>query len=570
MTLSSDESAHISSIPFPTVTVCPRIKTLKSTLDVSSKFNQNTQQLTSELSDTEMEQFSTLAHICEQMNRYIELENRFEDESIYNRIEEMAPNLNYSLQECKWRQRKVACADYITPMLTESGLCFTFNALNSRDVYTDEMAPGMMRIKNRPLSTNWSLEAGYKKGFNGTGYPIRVFNSGRQNSLDLIFSMNKRDHEFMCEASLEGFDIFLNAPVEIPNDQTIIQQPLIYLQEDNILTVEPQIIDISGGFSNYDLRQRQCYFDSEHRLRFFRTYTTVNCQQECLANYTLKICGCVKFSMPRDKNTKICGAASIDCYLNVQSRLNFFQDDDDDAIANCNCNQPCKFLKYQTTIANWKMATIGSEMNDTGQQLARVVIYFDAKRVQILKRSETYTLVDFLSICGGLLGLYLGISLLSIIEIVYYPTLRLFWTIYRPRPQIVKIDVEEIEEIQSSKYWGINVLRRFFRSFGIFCMEYCDCSNIHGFRYFTLKKLHWSERMIWVIAVCAAFYLCGSMIQGTWIRWQNNPVKIKEKDSDLRTIPFPTVTVCPQTKVTKYKLVVPSEFSSTSNMSYIE
>lgn len=38
---------------------------------------------------------------------------------------------------------------------------------------------------------------------------------------------------------------------------------------------------------------------------------------------------------------------------------------------------------------------------------------------------ETSTLADFIASFGGLLGLFMGISVLSIFEIVYYFTLRL-------------------------------------------------------------------------------------------------------------------------------------------------
>ena len=35
-----------------------------------------------------------------------------------------------------------------------------------------------------------------------------------------------------------------------------------------------------------------------------------------------------------------------------------------------------------------------------------------------------------MAICGGLLGLFLGATVLSIIEIVYYSSLRLFWNFH--------------------------------------------------------------------------------------------------------------------------------------------
>lgn len=40
-------------------------------------------------------------------------------------------------------------------------------------------------------------------------------------------------------------------------------------------------------------------------------------------------------------------------------------------------------------------------------------------------RTELYSQTDFIANCGGLLSLFTGVSLLSIVEMVYYCTLRL-------------------------------------------------------------------------------------------------------------------------------------------------
>lgn len=41
------------------------------------------------------------------------------------------------------------------------------------------------------------------------------------------------------------------------------------------------------------------------------------------------------------------------------------------------------------------------------------------------RRSELYGTTDFVANCGGLLGLFMGVSLLSVVEAIYYCTLRL-------------------------------------------------------------------------------------------------------------------------------------------------
>lgn len=58
-------------------------------------------------------------------------------------------------------------------------------------------------------------------------------------------------------------------------------------------------------------------------------------------------------------------------------------------------------------------------------QPVRLTIFFRENQFMALKRSELYGEIDFLANCGGLLGLFFGASVLSIMEIFYYFTLRL-------------------------------------------------------------------------------------------------------------------------------------------------
>lgn len=66
--------------------------------------------------------------------------------------------------------------------------------------------------------------------------------------------------------------------------------------------------------------------------------------------------------------------------------------------------------------------------------------------VSSLHRYVTYSLADFLAISGGLLQLFVGASLLSIIEFIYYCTLRLYWNIRQSRVEnIVPLQTKTID-----------------------------------------------------------------------------------------------------------------------------
>jgi amiloride-sensitive sodium channel len=51
-----------------------------------------------------------------------------------------------------------------------------------------------------------------------------------------------------------------------------------------------------------------------------------------------------------------------------------------------------------------------------------IYVVFKETKFMTLLRSERYGFIDFISNCGGLMGLFMGISILSIVEIFYYTT----------------------------------------------------------------------------------------------------------------------------------------------------
>lgn len=58
-------------------------------------------------------------------------------------------------------------------------------------------------------------------------------------------------------------------------------------------------------------------------------------------------------------------------------------------------------------------------------EIARINIFFKSSGFVGHKRSELYTNTDFLANFGGLIGMFMGASLLSLIEIFYFCMLRL-------------------------------------------------------------------------------------------------------------------------------------------------
>lgn len=171
------------------------------------------------------------------------------------------------------------------------------NCENSYDLYhISRMAPGMMIVKNNLKMTNWDLETGYKKISNETTYPYRSFNSGLIGGLEASVSLNQEDLEYYCHQHGLGFKVILSTPGD---SYRISRQSFrIPLFEDVSIAIKPKLIKTSEKLRKYHPNRRQCFYNAERRLRFFKMYTQNNCEAECLANFTKLECGCVKFFMP--------------------------------------------------------------------------------------------------------------------------------------------------------------------------------------------------------------------------------------------------------------------------------
>lgn len=90
--------------------------------------------------------------------------------------------------------------------------------------------------------------------------------------------------------------IHLHTPGEMP--QISKQYFRVPLNQEVIVSVKPNVMTTAEGLIQYAPSRRQCFFNKERDLKYFKIYTQKNCELECLSNYTVKMCNCTKFSMP--------------------------------------------------------------------------------------------------------------------------------------------------------------------------------------------------------------------------------------------------------------------------------
>lgn len=158
------------------------------------------------------------------------------------------------------------------------------------------MSPRVLMIRNKPNLTNWSLENGYRNRFKGSNYPKRIFSAKQTSALVVFLRLFDKDLEYICQSLVPGFKIYLHTPGEMPAmSRKSFRVPTM---EEAELAITPTYVTTSASLRSYQPSQRQCYFNGERTLRFFKIYAQNNCEAECLSNFTRIECGCVQFSMP--------------------------------------------------------------------------------------------------------------------------------------------------------------------------------------------------------------------------------------------------------------------------------
>lgn len=113
--------------------------------------------------------------------------------------------------------------------------------------------------------------------------------------------------------------MILHIPQRVPRvGQQYFRVPL---DQSVVAGIQPSMMKTSDDVQRYEAHKRECYFPSERYLRYYKYYTQMNCQLECLTNYTKDSCGCVNFFMP---SKEITTSTTISSLISLQG-LKMFQ-----------------------------------------------------------------------------------------------------------------------------------------------------------------------------------------------------------------------------------------------------
>jgi hypothetical protein len=139
-----------------------------------------------------------------------------------------------------------------------------------------------------------------------------------------------------------------------------------------------------------------------------------------------------------------------------------------------------------------------------------------------------YGPTDFLANCGGLLGLFLGVSVISIVEIFYFCTIRIYFNLRNLESHQQIIFVEMISKSQT-KPNCLKIVKKLIA-------DYSTKTTIQGINYVADNDRSLTERLWWVIVIVISMFCCGSLISDVFERYEQSPIIINyENEETLAT-----------------------------------
>jgi hypothetical protein len=203
-------------------------------------------------------------------------------------------------------------------------------------------------------------------------------------------------------------------------------------------------------------------------------YSTEACFRSCFQRQIIKNCTCAdpRYNLPNDKGSyKYCNWNSMDCVNSYTSTGNTAGSQSSssaaagqqafDPVQQCACPQPCTESTYGVTVSTalWpsEVYTPPDCKDDSpiwgnnktacqkwySENTMLIEVYYERMNYQELTESEAYALVNLISDMGGQLGLWMGFSVITVIEFFALFILVCLYACHKPKPQPPQAPVQQ-------------------------------------------------------------------------------------------------------------------------------
>lgn len=410
-------STNIADIPFPAFTICNMNQVKKSFA----------KSLREQRDKVILDSICTVGDEIKDTSKDFEGKWSFVKQFLVN----ASQPCNQMIRACRFGMRSVSCEKVFASVLTDEGLCCTFNAIHPKLMlrHYDEENFIVSNANADDIYSTWEPESGYQSVDGRSHYPRNIAGAGAQFGLSLLLDVDVVNY-YCSSTSSYGFKALLHSPIETPKITNF--GFFISPGVESKVTATPKISEATDLIRRVPMQQRQCVFANENNLSYYRIYTKKNCESECVSKLTEENCGCTLYFMPRNES-KICSRLEATCYEEVIFKIQNTMDSN----LSCNhCLPACFEINYGREISSCPLGTgtfqttlmplphIMQNASYIKDNIAIVHVALNENAYSGNTKNELIGFVEFLSYSGGLVSLFMGFSVISLVEIIYFLTLR--------------------------------------------------------------------------------------------------------------------------------------------------
>ncbi|KAH8376217.1 hypothetical protein KR200_002616 [Drosophila serrata] len=427
----SPHATSILKVPFPAITICNMNQVQKSRVSNYSE---------------DSSESALLKLLCDSDNLDEELRNAH---LVGNTLKISDFVANHSqicermLLFCRFSAIERNCSHLFQQVLTDEGLCCVFNFQAPEFLYKPFSNSGRnLTTESGFESVKWDPEMGYPEKLPPKYYPAT--SSGTGITLGFTAVLDAEMSEYFCSSTNgPGFKVFFHNPVEVP---AVREAGLItaigYETNYRIEMVRSEAVPAIRSISRDG---RQCLFQNEKELIFYSIYTRLNCENECLAAYLYDNCACIPYDYPQIySNATTCTMGDTLCVRRAQRAALR----PGEVTCRSQCLPSCFDLNYLASGFAFPLATSDFQLANglveainksyLSENIAVINVYFRESVYYGNMKNAYVGLTEFLSNVGGVMGLFMGFSVISLAEILYFlilkPLSELF--VWKRSPQV--------------------------------------------------------------------------------------------------------------------------------------
>ncbi|XP_056009450.1 acid-sensing ion channel 1B-like [Ostrea edulis] len=318
-----------------------------------------------------------------------------------NTVREMLPI-------CTWKGRLEPCQNLFITTLTEMGVCFTFNGEGNQRLQTSH--------------------------------------SGSDGGLGVFIDIQQANY-FYSSTIQAGIKVVLHEPEEapLPSMRGFLVAPG--------LSAEAVISRTGKNFLDEPYGRCLNIEEVGNPLHRYKSYSEKACRMECMIDYLVSAdehCrNCRHFLYPGPE--RLCEYKELeDCFV-------FYRNASTSGFTKgCKCKRPCVMYQYKTSISyarfmsdfmNTYFLTKGFFLSNeySKDNFIELKIYYDSLIETAVTEVPEFNIFEMLSDIGGLMGIFLGASLLSLVELLEF-----FILLLRPRNKLKTAEAPAVEKDTTS------------------------------------------------------------------------------------------------------------------------